>query len=113
MSWHDAVGNLQTTAVRIFGERVTDPILYHPGGSGSFAIEGIFRDAGIAVDVNLGVEIRTEKPELHVKLVDLLAITGQAELSSSDTVTVRAVLYRVAEHDADGEGIEILTLKKA
>jgi hypothetical protein len=112
MSWHDAVSNLQTTAVRIFGERDSDPILYHPGGSGSFSIEGIYREAGVAVDVNLGVEIRTEAPELHVKLDALLAITGAAALASSDEVTVRGIRRRVSEHIGDGEGVEILILQE-
>lgn len=113
MSWYDAVGNLQTVAVRVFGEVDSSPTLFHPGGSGSFVIEGIFRAAGLAVDPNLAVEIRTERPELHVRRADVFAITGATTFSSSDEVTVRGVRYRVADHDPDGEGMELLFLTEA
>jgi hypothetical protein len=88
------------------------------GGSGSFEIEGIFREAGTGVDINLAAEVRSDAPELHIKTAAVLEITGETEIhagddtDAADEVTVRGIRYIVAELDTDGEGMTVLFLKE-
>lgn len=117
MSFATAVDLLQRGAVVAFGED-SEPVLYHPGGAGSFAVEGIFRDAGLAVDPNLSAQVQMESPELHVQESAVLAATGASELIAGepadgpDEVTVRGERYTVGQLEHDGEGMALLFLKK-
>ena len=117
MSFATAVSLLQRSAVAVFGED-SEPVLYHPGGAGSFVVEGIFRDAGLAVDPNLSAEVQMESPELHVQEAALLAATGATEIVAGeaadepDEVTVRGVRYTVGKLEHDGEGMALLFLKR-
>lgn len=116
MSFEDSISGLQTACIDAFG--ATGPILFHPRGIGSFEIEGIFREAGTGVDINLAAEVRSDAPELHIKTAAVLSITGETEIhagdddDAADQVTVRGVLYTVAELDTDGEGMTVLFLKE-
>ncbi len=92
-------------------------LYYHPGGAGQIAVEGIFREAGVAANPGISVEVETESPELHVIERDLAAAGVPLPLSSSDEVSrvtpAGTRRYRVASKRPDGEGMVRLTLVDA
>lgn len=117
MTFADAIAGVQRLALTVFGEQ-SEPVLYHPEGAGSFAIEGIFREAGVGVDVNLAAQVRSDGPELHVRIADVLEATGATKITSGepadapDAVTVKGTRYTVGDFDPDGEGMAVLFLKE-
>jgi len=108
MGWRDLVSNLQGTATRTFPE----PVLYTPEGSLEIAIDGIFREPFVGIDVDAELEVGSTQPTLDVQLADLPAPPSNEPGGKGDRIVVvrTGVRYRVVDSQDDGEGMTKLFL---
>jgi len=103
MSFADQVGLLLDGCKSAFGEACE----YRPLTGAPYAVTGIFNLISADVLGAPGVAVQSHEPTLGVKLADLAAAPKQG-----DKVLIRAVEYRIARLEDDGEGGSLLFLHK-
>lgn len=103
MSFSDLTDSAIKACRDAFGEAVS----YTPSGESAAAIVGIFNAQSIEIDG--GVPVLSKNPSLGIRKADLAA---DFEPTTSDTVFVRSVTYRVTDWVDDGEGGLSLQLQR-
>lgn len=98
--------DLTELALGAVTETLGEDVSYTPSGGSLSTVRGVFNARSVELDG--GVPVMTEQPNLLVRISDFAATPAQG-----DAVTARATNYTVSRVDLDGEGGAVLFLREA
>lgn len=111
MAWREMTDGVLRTTQRTFADRAAGAsvITFEPAGGTPVVIEhAIFRDAHLAVDVETGLQVTSDEPEVSFRVADLPRFPAEG-----DHVVRNTTRYRVIEPMKDGEGGVKCALRRA
>lgn len=109
MSFVDLVEDMDRAAQSAFGEG--DPIVFAPPVGPAVPVDGIFDEQYVLAKGNGEAGVETRGPAVFFRLSDL-PTDPEADEDDEIRITIRGVVYRVAERRPDGLGGIVLALRR-